>query len=226
MDKKETAGTHDRLFGMNSRQRPAGRPSRHLFAFAILTVPFASFPQFFLHAGQTAVLSSEHPTAWRPAPDRRSSMAFQLTTAAFPAGGTIPKQYTCDGPDVSPELSWTDAPAGTKSLALIVDDPDAPGRVWVHWVLFNLPAGTHKLAEGVGKDPELADGSRQGRNDFGKIGYNGPCPPRGPAHRYYFKLYALDSKLDLKAGSTKADLERATKDHVLAHAELVGKFGH
>lgn len=153
-------------------------------------------------------------------------MALQLTTSAFPAGGTIPKKFTCDGTDVSPALSWTDAPAGTQSFALIVDDPDAPGRVWVHWVLYNLPGATQKLQEGVGKDPELADGSRQGRNDFGKLGYNGPCPPRGPAHRYFFKLYALDSKLELKPGSTKSDVERAMKNHVLAQTELMGSFGH
>jgi len=153
-------------------------------------------------------------------------MALQLTTAAFPVGGTIPKKFTCDGPDVSPALAWTDPPAETKSLALIVDDPDAPGRVWVHWVLYNLPAGTRKLPEGVGKDAELPDGSRQGLNDFRKIGYNGPCPPHGPAHRYFFKLYALDLKLNLKSGATKADVESAMKNHVLAQAELLGKFSH
>jgi len=153
-------------------------------------------------------------------------MALQLSTTAFPAGGTIPKKFTCDGADVSPALSWTDTPAGTQSFALIVDDPDAPGRVWVHWVLYNLPGATQKLPEGVGKDPELADGSRQGRNDFGKLGYNGPCPPRGPAHRYFFKLYALDSKLDLKPGSTKSDVERGMKNHVLAQTEVMGSFSH
>jgi len=153
-------------------------------------------------------------------------MPLQLTTAAFPEGGTIPKKFTCDGPDVSPALSWTDPPAGTQSFALIMDDPDAPGRTWVHWVLYNLPAATRKLPEGVGKDPELPDGSRQGRNDFGKIGYNGPCPPHGPVHRYFFKFYALDSKLELKPGATKAEVERALKGHVLANAELIGKFGH
>ena len=153
-------------------------------------------------------------------------MAFELTTAAFPAGGTIPKKFTCDGPDVSPALSWTDPPAGTQSFALIADDPDAPGRIWVHWVLYNLPAANRKLPEGVGKDAELPDGSRQGLNDFRKIGNNGPCPPHGPAHRYFFKLYALDLKLDLKSGATKADVERAMKNHVLAQAELLGKFSH
>jgi len=153
-------------------------------------------------------------------------MALQLTTAAFQGGGTIPKKFTCDGPDVSPALSWTEPPARTQSFALIVDDPDAPAGTWVHWVLYDLPANTRRLPEAVGKESERTDGSRQGRNDFGRIGYNGPCPPKGPAHRYFFKLYALDSKLDLKPGGTKIDLERAMKDHVLAHAEVVGKFGH
>ncbi|HXZ18572.1 MAG TPA: YbhB/YbcL family Raf kinase inhibitor-like protein [Candidatus Acidoferrales bacterium] len=153
-------------------------------------------------------------------------MELQLTTSAFPAGGSIPKKFTCDGADVSPALSWTDAPAGTQSFALIVDDPDAPGRVWVHWVLYNLPGATQKLAEGMAKDPEMGDGSRQGRNDFGKIGYSGPCPPRGTVHRYFFKLYALDSKVDLKPGSTKSDVERTMKSHILAQSELIGTFSH
>jgi Raf kinase inhibitor-like YbhB/YbcL family protein len=149
-----------------------------------------------------------------------------LTSPAFQAGGTIPKQFTCDGADVSPALSWLEPPGGTQSFSLIVDDPDAPAGTWVHWVLYNLPSSTRSLPEGMDKERERADGSRQGRNDFGKIGYNGPCPPKGPAHRYFFKLYALDSKLELKPGATKADLERAMKGHVLGHAEVVGKFGH
>jgi len=152
-------------------------------------------------------------------------MALQLTSAAFEGGGTIPKKFTCDGTDVSPALSWTEPPAGTQSFALIVDDPDAPAGTWVHWVLYGLPVGARRLPEAVEKERERTDGSRQGRNDFGKIGYNGPCPPKGPVHRYFFKLYALDSKLDLQPGATKADLERAMKDHVLARAEVVGKFG-
>lgn len=153
-------------------------------------------------------------------------MAFHMTTAAFRDGGSIPKEFTCDGRDVSPALAWTDPPAGTKSLALIVDDPDAPAGTWVHWLLYDLPADTRKLPEDMPKAREFPNGARQGGNDFGKIGYNGPCPPRGSAHRYVFKLYALDSKTDLKSGATKNELERAMRRHILAQAELIGKFQH
>lgn len=153
-------------------------------------------------------------------------MAFQLMTTAFRDGSSIPKKFTCDGPDVSPALSWSDPPSATKSFAIIADDPDAPGGMWVHWVIYDLPADARKLPEGVAKDRELPNGTLQGRNDFGKIGYNGPCPPRGLAHRYFFKLYALDSKTGLKAGATKADLERAMKGHILAQTQLIGKYQH
>lgn len=153
-------------------------------------------------------------------------MAFQITTTAFRDGGSISKRLTCDGPDVSPALSWSDPPAGTKSLAIIADDPDAPGGTWVHWVLYDLPPDTRKLPEGMTKDRELPNGALQGRNDFGKIGYNGPCPPRGSEHRYFFKLYALDSKTGLKAGATKRDLEHAMKGHILAQTQLIGKYQH
>ena len=153
-------------------------------------------------------------------------MAFQITTTAFRDGSFIPKKFTCDGPDVSPALSWGDPPAGTKSLAIIADDPDAPAGTWVHWVLYDLPADTRKLPEGVAKDRELPNGALQGRNDFGKIGYDGPCPPRGSEHRYFFKLYALDSRTGLKAGATKSELERAMKGHVLSQAQFIGKFQH
>jgi len=153
-------------------------------------------------------------------------MAFQITTTAFRDGSSIPKRFTCDGSDVSPALSWGNPPAGTISLAIIADDPDAPAGTWVHWVLYDLPADTRKLPEGVAKDRELPNGALQGRNDFGKIGYNGPCPPRGSEHRYFFKLYALDSKTGLKAGVTKSELERAMKGHVLSQAQLIGKFQH
>jgi Raf kinase inhibitor-like YbhB/YbcL family protein len=153
-------------------------------------------------------------------------MAFQITTTAFRDSASIPKKFTCDGPDVSPALAWSDPPGGTKSLAIIVDDPDAPAGTWVHWVIYDLPAETRKLPEGIEKDRELKNGALQGRNDFGKIGYNGPCPPRGSEHRYFFKLYALDSKTGLKAGATKSDLERAMSRHVLAQAQFIGTYKH
>lgn len=152
-------------------------------------------------------------------------MSLQITSTAFTVGETIPKKFTCDGPDVSPKLTWTEAPPKTQSFALIMDDPDAPVGTWVHWVLYDLPADTKELSEGVSKQEQLPSGARQGRNDFGRTGYGGPCPPPGKPHRYFFKLYALDSKLALKAGATKADLERAMKGHVLGQAELMGRYG-
>lgn len=151
-------------------------------------------------------------------------MSFKLSTTAFETGGMIPKQFTCEGPDLSPALEWSGAPENAKSFSLIVDDPDAPVGTWVHWVLYDLPADTKQLGEGVPKDEQLSSGARQGRNDFRRIGYGGPCPPPGPAHRYFFKLYALDTRINLKAGATKAELEKAMSGHVLAQATLMGKY--
>lgn len=152
-------------------------------------------------------------------------MSFLISSAAFSGGETIPKQFTCDGPDVSPQLSWKDAPPATQSFALIVDDPDAPAGTWVHWVLYDLPANARELPAGIEKQEQLRDGALQGRNDFRKIGYAGPCPPRGKPHRYYFKLYSLDRKLDLKGGATKADLEAAMKGRILKQTDLIGRYG-
>ena len=151
-------------------------------------------------------------------------MDFTLKSAAFSFGGEIPWKHTCDGPDLSPALSWSDPPPKSQSYSLIADDPDAPAGTWVHWVIYDVPGSLRELPEALAKSPDLPDGSRQGRNDFGGIGYGGPCPPRGPAHRYFFKLYALDAKLNLKAGATKAELEKAMKGHILAQAELMGKY--
>jgi hypothetical protein len=148
-----------------------------------------------------------------------------MTSSAFSTGETIPKKFTCDGPDVSPKLAWNDPPAKTQSFALIMDDPDAPVGTWVHWVLYDLPADAKELSEGVAKKEQLPNGALQGRNDFGKIGYGGPCPPPGKPHRYLFKLYALDAKLNLKAGATKAEVERAMKGHILVQAEVIGRYG-
>jgi len=152
-------------------------------------------------------------------------MSFSIQSSAFSEGGAIPKQYTCDGADASPALSWTEAPSGTQSFALIADDPDAPVGTWTHWVIWDIPAQASGLPEGVPKKDTLADGSRQGKNDFKRIGYGGPCPPPGKPHRYFFKLYALGTKLQLNAGSSKSELERAMSGHVLAEAKLMGKFG-
>jgi Raf kinase inhibitor-like YbhB/YbcL family protein len=152
-------------------------------------------------------------------PSGGTAMAFELTSAAFKAGDAIPRKHTCDGDDRSPPLAWTDPPGGTKSFALVCDDPDAPRGTWVHWVVYAIPPSTRGLPEGG-----PADGSRPGTNDFRKTGYGGPCPPPGPAHRYVFKLHALDATLDLAPGATKAALEKAMEGHVLGRAELMGRY--
>ncbi|MBI3609733.1 MAG: YbhB/YbcL family Raf kinase inhibitor-like protein [Nitrospirae bacterium] len=151
-------------------------------------------------------------------------MAFEITTSAFSQSKPIPKKYTCDGPDVSIPLTWTDPPNGTKSFAMIADDPDAPMGTWVHWVLYDLPAEARRLPEGVPKQETLPDGSRQGLNDFGRIGFGGPCPPPGKPHRYFFKLYALDKKLSLPPRATKPQLLSAIKDHVLSETQIMGTY--
>ena len=148
---------------------------------------------------------------------------IKLTSRAFQEGGAIPAQYTCDGQNVSPPLAWGDVPAETKSLALVADDPDAPRGTWVHWVVYNLPAATKELPEGVPAAGELAGGGRQGRNDFGQTAYGGPCPPAG-THRYYFKLYALNATLDLPVGATRQDLLRAMYGHILDEGQLMGRY--
>jgi len=150
-------------------------------------------------------------------------MALKITSSAFSEGGMIPRKYTCDGPDVSPDLAWSGIPDGTRSLALICDDPDAPVGTWVHWVLFNLPAAATGLPEGVASDATLQNGASHGTNDFRRLGYGGPCPPGG-THRYFFKLYALDTPLRLESGATKAQLESAMAGHILGEAQLMGKY--
>jgi Raf kinase inhibitor-like YbhB/YbcL family protein len=151
-------------------------------------------------------------------------MDLKLTSSAFKEGETIPRKFTCQGKDISPSLAWDGLPAGTKTIALIVDDPDAPGGTWVHWVAFNIPSASGELREAVPARKSLDDGTRQGLNDFRKIGYGGPCPPPGPAHRYYFKLYALDASLDLESGCSKADLEAAMEGRILGEARLMGRY--
>lgn len=151
-------------------------------------------------------------------------MKLDLTSTAFEEGGTIPTKYTCDGPDVSPPLAWNTPPAGTKSLAFICDDPDAPVGTWVHWVLYDLPPEATLVTEGLPLDEQLASGGRQGINDFHRIGYGGPCPPRGPAHRYFFKLYALDTELNLPARAVKKELLKAMEGHILAKGQLMGRY--
>ncbi len=153
-----------------------------------------------------------------------ASMALMLTSSAFGAGAAIPQQFTCKGADLSPALEWGGSTVKAASFAMIMDDPDAPAGTWVHWVLWNVPAATHSLPQGVPKREQLDDGARQGKNSFGRIGYNGPCPPAGQTHRYYFRLYALDTKLSLAAGASRDQLDAAMKGHVLAQAEYMGTF--
>lgn len=139
--------------------------------------------------------------------------------------GKVPRENTCDGNDASPALQWTAAPNSTKSFALTATDPDAPGGTFTHWLLFNLPGSSNSLPQGVPKQGQLSDGSRQGRNDFGKVGYGGPCPPRGSPHRYVFTVYALDGAIDLIDGSSRSQVERAMNGHVLARGELTASYG-
>ncbi len=152
-------------------------------------------------------------------------MKIDLSSPAFHEGATIPKPYTADGKNVSPQLHWADPPQGTKSFALICDDPDAPRGAWVHWVIFHLPAEQRGLDEGIATQSELPSGARQGTNDFGKIGYGGPAPPPGEPHRYLFKVYALDTALDLAPGANKSQLVAAMKGHVLGEGQLMGRYG-
>jgi len=156
--------------------------------------------------------------------DGGAAMAFELQSPVFSSGGEIPVRHTCDGPDLSPSLRWSDPPAKTKSFALIVDDPDAPVGTWVHWVLYGMAASLRELPEGVPARDTVPGIGTQGVNDFRKVGYGGPCPPRGPAHRYFFKLYALDSELPLPPRKTKAELLKAMEGHVLGQAELMGRY--
>lgn len=151
-------------------------------------------------------------------------MALEIKSLAFESGSAIPRQYTCEGKDVSPPLSWKDSPAATISFALISDDPDAPMGTWVHWVIYNIPGTSDHLSEGVPPSENLSDGTRQGFNDFPSIGYGGPCPPPGKPHRYFFKLYCLDTKLNIKGKVTKEALLLAMKGHVLAEASLMGIY--
>lgn len=153
-------------------------------------------------------------------------MALAIESSAFQAGANIPRKQTCEGADVSPPLTWRGEPSNTKSFALIVDDPDAPDpnapkTTWVHWVVYNLPANTHTLAEGASKN--LPAGAREGKNDWKRTGYGGPCPPIG-RHRYFHKLFALDTELPDLHEPTKAQLEAAMKGHIVAQAELMGTY--
>jgi len=151
------------------------------------------------------------------------AMELKIKSSVFNEGEIIPQKYTCDGADISPPLAWDGAPVNTKSLALISDDPDAPMGTWVHWVIYNIPPAVKELPENIPPTKTLENGAQQGTNDFGKIGYGGPCPPRG-IHRYYFKLYALDKVLDNEPGLTKAELLKVMEGHIVAQGQLMGRY--
>jgi Raf kinase inhibitor-like YbhB/YbcL family protein len=165
-------------------------------------------------------------TAAQAGAQKSAETKLQLTSSSFEADSALPAKYTCDGADVSPALAWNEPPAGTQSFAVVVDDPDVPTKTVIHWLIYDLPAATRGLPEGVPTKAKLSDGSRQGKNDHGKIGYSGPCPPAGAAHHYFFKLYALDYLTGLKPKATDADVEKAIKGHILAQAELIARFQH
>ena len=164
-------------------------------------------------AGPVATNYAAHPEA-----------AMQIKSKSISPGGEFPKRETCDGQNTSPQLAWSGAPPGTRSFALILDDPDAPGGTFTHWMVWSIPAGTHEFPENLPKTAELADGARQGRNDFGKVGYGGPCPPPGKPHRYFFRLLALDNAPAVKAGAGREELERALQGHILGRGELMGRY--
>ncbi len=185
--------------------------SRFLRFWSLATIALAGIALLFLSP--------------RVSTSQQTSGKLELKTTAFQPGGGIPKQFTCDGADASPALSWTDPPAGTESFALIVDNPDAPVGTFVHWVVYNLPSSTRQLPDRVPGHGEIRGGGLQGVNDFPKTGYGGPCPPPGKPHRYFFRLYALDSKLSLRAGAHRAEVDGAMKGHVLAQGELMGTYG-
>jgi hypothetical protein len=149
---------------------------------------------------------------------------IELKTTSFTPGGFIPRRFTCEAADVSPALAWTDPPSGTQSFAIIEDDPDAPSGTFVHWVVYNLPAAYRRLPEALSVSAQMPGGVRQGTNDFSRTGYSGPCPPPGKPHRYFIRLYALDAKLDLPPAARRKELEEAMQGHILAQAELMGRF--
>ena len=148
---------------------------------------------------------------------------MDITSSAFNEGAMIPEKYTCDGPNISPPLKWSDAPEETKSFAIICEDPDAPSGIWVHWVLFNLPVNVKELPENIPAIGKVSNGAKQGKNDFGKIGYGGPCPPGG-THRYFFQVYALTKELDLEAGISKSELISAMEGNILSEGQIMGKY--
>ena len=182
---------------------------KHRFSFAIGIAVFLATAFF----AKSVILQPIDP-----------SKQMQVTSTAFKNMQPIPRDYTCDGKNNSPPLSWSKPPAGTKSFALIVDDPDSPGGTWTHWVVFDLPADTSELSEDAAKSQFASGAVKEGLNDFKHIGYGGPCPPAGKSHRYMFKVYALDTVLGLKSGASKKEVEAAMVKHILGQGQLIGTY--
>ena len=187
---------------------------------AILSV--ALFTLAFLACANRPQPAAQPAAAVKSTPDKTE---IKLVSSAFKEGQPIPRPYTCDGVNVSPPLEWSGVPQSAKTLAIICDDPDAPAGTWVHWVLYNLPADKIGMIENTPATEKLAGGGMQGANDFKRIGYGGPCPPSG-THRYFFKIYALDSELPLQPGATKEELLKAMEGHIVAQGQLMGTYGH
>jgi hypothetical protein len=187
-------------------------------SFAILSL--AVLTLLFIGCASRPQPATQQPAADKPKVDKPE---IKLTSTAFKEGQAIPRTYTCDGVNISPPLEWSGVPKTAKTIAIIADDPDAPAGTWVHWVLYNLPAENIGFVENLPATEKLVAGGFQGKNDFDKIGYGGPCPPSG-THRYFFKIYALDSELPLKAGATKAETLKAMEGHVVAQGQLMGTY--
>lgn len=185
-----------------------------LCACLVLAIPLLLAP---LASCRSSALSSRAQKA-------PPASGFRIESPDFSEGNLIPRRLTCEGADDSPALEWSDPPAGTRSFVLIVEDPDAPAGIWTHWVAYNLPAGARKLPANMPKKERVAGGGIQGLNSFGNVGYGGPCPPPGNAHRYFFRLYALDTTLNLGPGSSRRQVLAATKGHILGEAHLMGRF--
>jgi len=151
-------------------------------------------------------------------------LALEISSSSFENNGFIPEKFTRQGEDISPQLIWKNIPEGTESFVIICEDPDAPFKTWVHWVIYDIPKDIHELKEGIPKEKILTFGAKQGVNDFGDIGYGGPCPPPGKPHRYFFKIFALNKKLNLPPGLTKEEILETIKDCILEEAELMGKY--
>lgn len=181
--------------------------------YAIVSILFTGTFVFFNYQSEEANVMAEE-----------EYQRFELVSSTFKEGGDIPKKHTCDDTNKSPQLSWGDPPAETKSFALLVEDPDAPGKTWTHWILFNLSPETRQLSDEVPAKKNLWEKVKQGTNDFGKVGYGGPCPPKGAPHRYFFRLYALDKMLNLKPGATRQELLKTMEGHILALGELMGRY--